>query len=103
MPERAFKYHGLGNDFVLLDRRETARDISAQEARGLCDRHRGVGADGVLVLLPAIGGHGAHARMVVHNADGSVPEMCGNGLRCAVEYLADHTPGQPAAHTLETG
>jgi diaminopimelate epimerase len=98
--EPFFKYHGLGNDFVILDRRASGRDLDEATARALCDRRRGIGADGVLVLLPA---EGALARMVVHNADGSVPEMCGNGLRCAVKYLIDHQPGRPATVTVDTG
>jgi diaminopimelate epimerase len=97
--ERGYKYEGLGNDFVLLDRRASGEDISPRAARALCDRRRGVGADGVLVLLPS---RVAAARMVVHNADGSVAEMCGNGLRCVVKHLLD---GHPAEDTLaiETG
>jgi diaminopimelate epimerase len=98
--ERLFKYHGLGNDFVILDRRKSGEDISADVARQLCERRRGVGADGVLVLLPA---EGAWARMVVHNADGSVPEMCGNGLRCAVKYLVDHSDQKPERIPILTG
>ncbi len=86
MAERFFKYHGLGNDFVLLDRRESAVDIDAPKAIQLCDRHLGIGADGVLVLLPS---RRARARMMVHNADGSIAEMCGNGIRCAAQYLAE--------------
>ena len=86
MAERFFKYHGLGNDFVLLDRRESAVDIDAPKAIQLCDRHLGIGADGVLVLLPS---SRARARMMVHNADGSIAEMCGNGIRCAAQYLAE--------------
>jgi diaminopimelate epimerase len=80
------KYEGLGNDFVVVDAASDA-EISTELARALCDRRRGVGADGVLVLLPA---HepGVAGRMRVINADGSVPEMCGNGLRCAALHLA---------------
>ncbi len=88
--ERGFKYEGLGNDFVVLDRRASGEDLSAEASRALCDRRRGVGADGVLVLLPSAR---AAARMVVHNADGSVAEMCGNGLRCVVKHLLDREPG----------
>lgn len=98
--EPFFKYHGLGNDFVILDRRRSGEDIDDVAARALCDRRRGIGADGVLVLLP---GEGTLARMVVHNADGSVPEMCGNGLRCAVKYLVDHARERPASVTVDTG
>lgn len=100
MPERLFKYHGLGNDFVVLDRRASGQDATAEESIRLCDRRRGVGADGVLVLLPA---QGAAARMVVHNADGSVPEMCGNGIRCAVKHLLDGSGEKPARIDVDTG
>lgn len=80
------KYEGLGNDFVLVEAdREDA--VPAELARSLCDRRRGVGGDGVLLVLPP-STTTAHARMKVINADGSVPEMCGNGLRCAVVHLA---------------
>ncbi len=98
--ERFFKYHGLGNDFVILDRRESGRDIDAATTRALCDRHRGIGADGVLVLLTSPAGH---PQMVVHNADGDVGEMCGNGLRCAVKYLVDHGTAKPAELSVQTG
>src|SRR5690606_115541 len=67
--------------------------------RWICDRKRGLGADGVLSLLPSEAGP---ARMVVHNADGSIAEMCGNGLRCAVRYLVDR--GERARRfVVETG
>jgi diaminopimelate epimerase len=80
------KYEGLGNDFVLVESdREDA--VSAELARALCDRRFGVGGDGVLLVLPPSTST-AQARMKVINADGSVPEMCGNGLRCAVLHLA---------------
>ncbi|RKH19366.1 diaminopimelate epimerase [Corallococcus sp. CA047B] len=98
--ERIFKYHGLGNDFVVLDRRRTGVDITAEQSRWLCDRRRGIGADGVLALLPSTRGM---ARMVVHNADGSIAEMCGNGLRCAVKYLVDQSGEHPALLDVETG
>jgi diaminopimelate epimerase len=84
--ESFFKYHALGNDFVVVDRRATGVDITAEEARLLCARHTGIGADGVLAILPA---EGAAGRMVVHNADGSVAEMCGNGIRCVARYLGE--------------
>jgi diaminopimelate epimerase len=98
--ERVFKYQGLGNDFVVLDRRAGAADIDAETARLLCDRRLGVGADGVLALLPS---KTAAARMVVHNADGSVAEMCGNGIRCAVKHLVDSSPDKPTSVAVETG
>ncbi len=85
MPLAFAKYHGLGNDFVVLDRRRVGL-ISPEHARRLCDRHRGIGADGVLSILEAR--EGADLRMHVYNADGSVAEMCGNGLRCVVHRIA---------------
>jgi diaminopimelate epimerase len=97
--ERGFKYEGLGNDFVVLDRRASGMDVSPSVSRAVCDRRRGVGADGVLVLLPS---SRAAAAMVVHNADGSLAEMCGNGLRCVAKYLLDREPGRDALE-VETG
>ncbi|HEY8075745.1 MAG TPA: diaminopimelate epimerase [Labilithrix sp.] len=85
-PVRFEKYEGLGNDFVLLEHdRDDA--VTPSLVRAICDRRFGVGGDGVLVLLPP-STPGAAARMRVVNADGSVPEMCGNGLRCAVLHVA---------------
>jgi diaminopimelate epimerase len=78
---RFAKLHGLGNDFLLLDLREGGEPLPAARALQLCDRHFGVGGDGVLTLLPG-------GRMLVQNADGSVPEMCGNGARCAALWIA---------------
>jgi diaminopimelate epimerase len=83
------KMEGLGNDFMLVDARGDGRMMSAETARRLCDRHFGIGADGVLTLLPPSGG-GA-ARLHVFNADGSVAEMCGNGLRCAARVLMEES------------
>jgi diaminopimelate epimerase len=95
------KYEGLGNDFVLVEaEREDA--VSPELARALCDRRLGVGADGVLLLLPPTSS-GAQARMKVLNADGSVPEMCGNGLRCAVLHLARSRKQEAGEVTFDTG
>ena len=99
MSERFHKYHGLGNDFVLLDHRRGGGDVAPELVRSLCDRRRGVGADGVLVLLPSAA---ADLRLAIHNADGSVPEMCGNGLRCAVKHALEVSGGRPASLSVET-
>src|SRR5260370_126243 len=97
--ERVGKYHGLGNDLLILDRRASGRDLRESTVRQLCDRRRGIGADGVLVLLPS---RSASARMVVHNADGSIAEMCGNGIRCVVKYLVERSGQRPAELPVET-
>jgi diaminopimelate epimerase len=80
------KYEGLGNDFLVIDA-ITEDAVSAEEAARLCDRHFGVGGDGVLLVLPPLDPSHA-ARMKVLNADGSIPEMCGNGLRCVALHVA---------------
>ena len=94
------KYHGLGNDFLMVDARaeETATtmdQLTAERVQRLCDRRFGVGADGVILALPPqVGGD---VRMRIFNADGSEPEMCGNGIRCLARFLADSDgdgPGQ---------
>jgi diaminopimelate epimerase len=77
------KWEGLGNDFILL-RDSSFHPDDATIAR-LCDRRRGVGADGVLF----VDGTAAVPRMIVRNADGSRPEMCGNGLRCVAAHLVE--------------
>jgi diaminopimelate epimerase len=85
------KLHGLGNDFVLVDLRgvRDSRPPSPERALALCDRHRGIGADGILTLLDG-------NKLVIHNADGSVPEMCGNGARCAALWIATERCTRPA-------
>ncbi len=103
------KLHGLGNDFVVVDARHTdhatrcwpALPPQAQVAlvQKLCDRHTGIGADGVLLWT----GTPAAPRMTVINADGSEPEMCGNGLRCFVKYLADVHGVSGDVLAVETG
>jgi diaminopimelate epimerase len=82
------KYEGLGNDFlILIDLERTAR-YDAALASALCDRHRGVGADGLIRLSKPLGM--ASLRMELLNADGSTAETSGNGLRCAVLCALDH-------------
>ncbi|HIA01550.1 MAG TPA: diaminopimelate epimerase [Myxococcales bacterium] len=80
-----WKYHGLGNDFILVDRRGEP-NFTAERTREICDRHTGIGADGILALMTAPGGL---PMMRVFNADGSVADMCGNGLRCFVRWLVE--------------
>jgi diaminopimelate epimerase len=89
------KYEGLGNDFVLVEGVELGRE----QAQRICDRHRGVGGDGVLLLGVSAAGV---PRMQVINADGSVPEMCGNGLRCVALHWARIGRALDAPFEIET-
>lgn len=97
-PLRFSKYEGLGNDFLVVEA-EGASDLSAEDARALCDRRFGVGGDGVLLVWGARSGA---YRMKVLNADGSVPEMCGNGLRCAALHVARARGGAAVSLSFET-
>lgn len=99
------KYHGLGNDFILIDNRgSTTPRLTAEEAVRWCDRHFGIGADGVIFALP--GQDGTDYTMRIFNSDGSEPEMCGNGIRCLARFIADLEGREPNAsvtyriHTL---
>ncbi len=90
MALRFSKYEGLGNDFILLDAADLALDaLTPGLAQRLCDRHRGIGGDGVLWVDARPLAETGRARMVIRNADGSRPEMCGNGVRCVAAWLRD--------------
>lgn len=91
---RFTKMQGLGNDFVVL---AGPREVSPEEVVALCDRRRGVGADGVLVVTP-----GEPVRMDYWNADGSAAEMCGNGLRCAARFALDRGWAAGASFVIRT-
>jgi diaminopimelate epimerase len=91
---RFSKYEGLGNDFIIVD---GEAQVDEALAKRLCDRHRGVGADGVLIV------NASTPSMEVINADGSVPEMCGNGLRCVVWHLVrDGHLSRDEEHQVQT-
>ncbi|MDR0967004.1 MAG: diaminopimelate epimerase [Myxococcales bacterium] len=96
---RFWKYNGLGNDFILFDATKEGLCLSEGAARGLCDRRRGIGADGVLVLSPSAC---ADVRLTIFNADGSEAEMCGNGLRCAARFLDEVKGARGRALVFET-
>lgn len=82
------KYHGLGNDFILIDNRATSEPcLTPEQAIAWCDRHFGIGADGVIFVLP--GQAGTDYTMRIFNSDGSEPEMCGNGIRCFARFVAE--------------
>jgi diaminopimelate epimerase len=88
---RFVKMHGTGNDFVLLQPELEDRDWPSL-ARTLCDRHFGIGADGVILVLPS---READVRMRIFNPDGSEAEMCGNGIRCLVRYAVETGLARP--------
>jgi len=85
---RFTKMHGAGNDFVVLDETKSLLGLSAAQYRRLADRHFGVGADQILSVRRAPEA-GVDFEYVIHNADGSQVEQCGNGARCFVRYVRD--------------
>lgn len=93
---RLSKLHATGNDFLVWPNLEPAPSgaavvPSAALARALCDRHTGIGADGLIVL--GVGHRGADATMTLHNADGAIAEMSGNGIRCLAWVAVHHGVG----------
>ncbi len=81
---RFTKMNGAGNDFVMIDNRAGEVRLQPEQIVRICDRHRGVGADGILLLEK--GSNGADFRMRYYNRDGGEVEMCGNGARCFVRF-----------------
>jgi diaminopimelate epimerase len=94
------KMNGAGNDFVLIDNRPRNLRLGREQVVRLCDRHRGVGADGVLLLVPCASGRADWA-WEFYNSDGSSGEMCGNGARCFARFVQRRT-GHVGALTFET-
>ena len=80
------KMNGAGNDFVLIDNREGKIKLGRQQIVHLCDRHRGVGADGIMLWVPCVS-HKADWAWDFYNSDGSTGEMCGNGARCFARFV----------------
>lgn len=82
------KYEGLGNDFILIDDRDKSEpSLSPEQASKLCDRHFGIGADGVIFALQSTAPQEFDFRMRIYNADATEPEMCGNGIRCLAQFV----------------
>jgi diaminopimelate epimerase len=96
---RFTKMNGAGNDFILFDNRVGDIDLRPNQIVQLCDRHRGIGADGILLLEKAA--NGADFRMRYFNADGGEAEMCGNGARCFARF-ANKVGGQKDKISFET-
>lgn len=80
-----YKYHGAGNDFIIIDNRKKVFDCENKEKiRQLCDRHFGIGADGILLVEEC---DNCDFKMIYLNSDGSIGSMCGNGGRCIVDFV----------------
>jgi diaminopimelate epimerase len=99
---RFAKGHGTENDFVILPDPSGAIDLTPELTARLCDRRAGLGADGVLRVVRADPGRGAGWFMDYRNADGSVAEMCGNGVRVFARYLLDHDLAQGPEFAVAT-
>ncbi|MFA5884722.1 MAG: diaminopimelate epimerase [Acidimicrobiia bacterium] len=101
-PIHLAKLHATGNDFLVWSQLDpgAAAAVPASLARALCDRHIGVGADGLILLTPGVGG--ADATMTLHNADGGIAEMSGNGIRCLAWAAAEAGLGGDAL-VVDTG
>ena len=98
---RFTKMHGTGNDFICVDGfAHPLPDRPAELARRVCDRHFGIGGDGLILIGPS---RRADARMRIFNADGSEAEMCGNGLRCVAKYVFDRGLCRQPSLSVETG
>ncbi|MEZ2656553.1 diaminopimelate epimerase [Aneurinibacillus aneurinilyticus] len=93
------KMNGLGNDFIIVAHFESVPDYAPQMARAMCDRHFGIGGDGLVFILPS---EKADVRMRIINADGSEAEQCGNAVRCVAKYAYDHKLSFREALTVET-
>ena len=94
------KMHGLGNDFILMDEIDPSRFDLEELAINLCDRHQGIGADGIILILPS---EVADVKMRIINSDGSEANMCGNGIRCFAKYVYDNQINTARSFTIETG
>ena len=88
-----FKYHGAGNDFLLVDGREIIPELSTQQIKSLCDRNFGIGSDGLMYLLKA---DDYDFEMKYFNSNGLEGSMCGNGGRCIVSFAFDQGIKQPS-------
>ena len=93
------KLHGTGNDFIVIDAQNMQKDWTSIAVK-MCDRHFGIGSDGVLLVLPS---NKAQVKMRLFNSDGSEAEMSGNGIRCFAKYILDNgIVGKDASLNIET-
>jgi diaminopimelate epimerase len=96
---RFSKYHGTGNDFVMIQDLEGRLALDPTLVAALCDRHMGIGADGVIRIAPS---EAADFFMDYWNADGQIAEMCGNGIRCLAKYVFDRRLTQQTELAVDT-
>lgn len=101
------KMHGLGNDFVIVDYRHLPEEHNEEAEKALtkaiCDRNYGVGADGLIIIAPVLDSEEAIFSWRYYNSDGSIGEMCGNGIRCAAKYLYERgLSGEDSDFKIET-
>lgn len=94
------KWQGCGNDFVFVDGRKTDMAPILAECTAICDRHFGIGADGIIFVLPS---DIADVRMRIFNTDGSEAEMCGNGIRCFAKWVREIGAVKADSFSVETG
>lgn len=95
-----WKYHGLGNDFLVIDNLDGSISLDIGTVIAMCHRRFGIGADGVLLVEKS---SIADAKMTIINSDGSIAEMCGNGVRCFAKYVYDHNIARSSQIAVETG
>ena len=95
------KYHGLGNDFIIIDAigQRIDEDLIRAEASLLCSRHTGIGADGIILVLES---SECDLKMKIFNKDGTCPEMCGNGLRCFARFAFEQKLIEKELFSVET-
>lgn len=93
------KMHGAGNDFVLIRDEHTEREDYSEIASKMCHRHFGIGADGLMIVKQS---DVADIRMIYYNSDGSLAEMCGNGIRCFSNYVYENQWVSSNPFTVET-
>lgn len=101
IPIEFVKMHGLGNDFIVVDCLTHPYNVEqlVDNTVYLCDRHFGIGGDGLILVMPSTTGD---FRMRIINSDGSEPEMCGNGIRCFAKYVFEHGLTEKTKFTVET-
>ena len=95
-----YKYHGAGNDFIMIDNRDRNFDVlNVEKIKLLCNRHFGIGADGLILLELS---NKADCFMNYYNADGTLAEMCGNGVRCLAKFFLEQTESNLKELSIDT-